>query len=242
MTGAVNKRSDGAPRRGRPPKAEAQLTRVAIRDAALAVIDSEGIAAVSMRSVGRVLDVDAKSLYHYVEGKDDLLDAVAEHILEQLRIPPATGDFAADLRALGHEFRRVTLAHPEAATLVLTRQLSSMSGLAPIEAVLTVLRRAGISAGESVHLLRTLLAALIGTLLREVCAGPTFGAGTSDGVTERRKALEASGLAEVTAAAPYLARFDRDDEFEATLDFLVDLVRCRVAVAGSTGREPSSGR
>lgn len=242
MTGVANRQADGAPRRGRPPKAQAQLTRAAIRDAALAVIDGEGIAAVSMRSVGRVLGVDAKSLYHYVEGKDDLLDAVAEHVLEQLRIRPATGDFGADLRALGHEFRRVTLAHPEAATLVLTRQLSSMSGLAPIEAVLTVLRRTGISAGEAVHLLRTLLAALIGTLLREVSAGPTFGAGTADGIAERRKTLEASGLAEVTAAAPYLARFDRDDEFEATLDLIVDLVGCRAAAVGTTDRAPSSGR
>lgn len=237
MTGAMNGRADGVPRRGRPPKAQAQLTRATIVDAALAVIDGEGIAAVSMRSVGRVLGVDAKSLYHHVAGKDDLLDAVAERILEQLRIPPATGELGADLRALGHEFRRVTLAHPEAATLVLTRQLSSMSGLAPVEAVLIVLRRTGIPAAEAVHLLRTLLAALIGTLLREVSAGPTYGAGSADGIAERRKTLEASGLAEVVAAAPHLARFDRDDEFEVTLDLLVALVAAR-----STDRAASSAR
>lgn len=71
-------------RRGRPPKAQKQLSRAAVRAAALAVIDAEGIDALSMRTVSRSLSVDAKSLYHYVQDKDDLLDAVAEYLLEQL--------------------------------------------------------------------------------------------------------------------------------------------------------------
>lgn len=211
------------PRRGRPPKAEAQLSRAAIREAALAVIDAEGIGAVSMRSVSRVLGVDAKSLYHHVDGKDDLLDAVAEHIFEQLRMPPPTDSIESDLRAMAYEFRRVTLAHPEAATLVLTRQLSSLVGLAPIEAVLAVLRRTGRSPDEAVHLLRTLLATLVGTLLREVSAAPTFGTSDAEGIAERQRTLEESGLPQVALAAPHLARFDRDREFEYTLDLIVQL-------------------
>ncbi|WP_051183415.1 TetR/AcrR family transcriptional regulator [Nocardia vinacea] len=212
------------PRRGRPPKAQAQLSRAAIRDAALAVIDAEGIGAVSMRSVSRTLGVDAKSLYHHVDGKDDLLDTVAEYILEQLRMPESTDSIEADLRALAYEFRRVTLAHPEAATLVLTRQLASLAGLAPIEAVLTVLRRTGRTPEEAVHLLRTVLATLVGTLLREVSAGPTFGTDDADGIAERRHALEASGLPQVALAAPHLARFDREREFEYTVDLIVDVI------------------
>ncbi|MFI7664621.1 TetR/AcrR family transcriptional regulator [Nocardia sp. NPDC049526] len=212
------------PRRGRPPKAQAQLSRAAIRDAALAVIDAEGIGAVSMRSVSRALGVDAKSLYHHVDGKDDLLDTVAEYILEQLRMPESTDSIEADLRALAYEFRRVTLAHPEAAPLVLTRQLSSLAGLAPIEAVLTVLRRTGRTPEEAVHLLRTVLATLVGTLLREVSAGPTFGTDDADGIAERRHALEASGLPQVALAAPHLAHFDREREFEYTVDLIVDVI------------------
>lgn len=212
------------PRRGRPPKHETQLSRAAIQSAALTVIDTEGIAALGMRSVGRVLGVDAKSLYHHVDGKDDLLDAVAEYILGQLRIPPPTDSVEADLRALAHEFRRVTHAHPEAATLVLTRQLSSTAGLAPTDAILALLRRSGRDPGESVHLLRTLLATLIGTLLREVSAGPTFGTADIEGIAERRRTLEKSGLPQLAAAAPELARFDRDREFEYTLDLMVRMV------------------
>ena len=210
------------PRRGRPPKALAQLTRATVREAALTVIDSDGIAAVSMRSVSRLLGVDAKSLYHHVADKDDLLDAVAEHLLGQLQPPAPTGDPKTDLRALAYEFRRVTLAHPEAATLVLTRPMTTAAGLTPVEAVLSILRHAGAGPEQAVRLTRVLVAALIGMLLREVSAGPTFGSADPADIAARQSELEGSALPEVVACAPFLARFDRDEEFASGVDLLVD--------------------
>jgi AcrR family transcriptional regulator len=217
------------PRRGRPPKAQAQLTRSTIREAALTVIDNEGIAAVSMRSVSRLLGVDAKSLYHHVADKDDLLDAVAEHLLGQLRPPTPTGDLRTDLRALAYEFRRVTLAHPEAATLVLTRPMSTAAGLTPVEAVLSTLRHAGAGPEQAVRLTRVLVAALIGMLLREVSAGPTFGSADPADIAARQSELEDSALPEVVACAPFLARFDRDEEFASGVDLLADFAALQVA-------------
>ncbi len=218
-----------APRRGRPPKALAQLTRSTIREAALTVIDDDGIAAVSMRSVSRLLGVDAKSLYHHVVDKDDLLDAVAEHLLGQLRPPTPTGDLRTDLRALAYEFRRVTLAHPEAATLVLTRQMSTLAGLTPVDALLSILRQAGASPEQAVRLTRVLVASVVGMLLREVSAGPTFGSGDPADITARQAELDESALPEVVACAPFLARFDRDEEFASGVDFVVDFVAFQLA-------------
>jgi AcrR family transcriptional regulator len=192
------------------------------------VIDRDGIAAVGMRSVSRLLGVDAKSLYHHIAGKEGLLDAVAEHLLGQLRMPELTGRVDADLKALAHEFRRVTLTHPEAATLVLTRQLSSQAGLAPVEAVLSVLRHDGAAPDQAVTLMRILLASLVGTLLREVAAEPAFGTDDLQAIAERQRELETSGLPSVTAAAPHLARFDREHEFNSALDLLVDFVASRI--------------
>lgn len=226
--GAVNADSP-TPRRGRPPKDSAQLTRSTIREAALTVIDDDGIAAVSMRSVSRLLGVDAKSLYHHVADKDDLLDAVAEHLLGQLRPPAPTGDLRTDLRALAHEFRRVTLAHPEAASLVLTRQMSTAAGLTPVEAVLSILRRAGADPEHAVRLTRVLVATLIGMLLREVSAGPTFGSADPADIAARQSELENSALTEVVACAPFLARFDRDEEFASGVHLVVDFVAFQLA-------------
>lgn len=218
---------DRSTRRGRPPKGVAQLSREAIQEATLTAIDSLGVSALSMRGVAKILGVDAKSLYNHVEGKDGLLDAVAEHILGTIAIPDRTGDPRNDLRAIAHAFRAAALAHPEAATLVLTRQLSSPVSLAPTEAVLQVLGAAGFSPDGSVPVLRMLVATLTGTLLRELQAGPAFGAAES--IADRQAALAGSGLPAVARAAAWIARFDRDAEFEFTVNTAIDavLVLCR---------------
>ncbi|HEX7739625.1 MAG TPA: TetR family transcriptional regulator [Marmoricola sp.] len=217
------------PRRGRPPKGERQLTRAAIIDATLKVIDAEGLGAVGIRAVARVLGVDPKSLYNHVDGKDGLLDAVAEHLLGSIALPETTGEVRADLRAIAYAFRTAALAHPEAATLVLTRQLNSMEGLAPIGAILAVLGAAGCPADEAVHLLRSAVAVLIGTLLREVNAGPTYGISDAAGIGRRQAALAQSGLPAVADAAEHLARFDADAEFEFAVNLALDAVSARLA-------------
>lgn len=215
-------------RRGRPPRGTALLSRDAILDTAIAAIDDEGVAAVSMRTVARRLGVDAKSLYNHVDGKDALLDGVAERILSGVEMPAPTGSLEDDLRAIAHAFRRGTLAHPHAATLVLTRQLSSLAGLAPIEAVISVLLQAGATPAEAVHLLRTLLAGLIGTLLREVEAGPTFGVTDPDGIARRQGVLAGSDFPALAETARYLARCDHDAEFDFTVDLMIGAVTARL--------------
>lgn len=223
---------DSTPRRGRPPKGESQLSRDAIVEATLKVIDTEGVNAVSMRAVGRVLGVDAKSLYNHVNGKDALLDAVAEHLLGSIAISAPAGEMRADLHAIAHAFRNRALQHPEAASLVLTRQLASIEGLAPVEAVLAVLRDAGCSPGEAVQLLRALVATLIGTLLREVSAGLTYGTTDAAGIAKRQSALATSGFPAVADAAEHLARFDGESEYEFAVDLVLDALSARIRSRG----------
>ncbi|WP_434446427.1 TetR/AcrR family transcriptional regulator [Lentzea sp. E54] len=210
------------PRRGRPRTP--LLSRESIVAATLQVIGAEGVAGVGMRSVARALRVDAKSLYNHVDGKDGLLDAVAEQLLGGLALPAPTGDPRHDLHAIAHAFREQALRHPQAAPLVLTRQLGSLRGLAPVDAVLAVLLDAGAAPQDAVHLLRMLLATLVGTLLREVSAAPAFGG--DDGA--RREVLESSGLPAVMTMAPHLAEFDRAAEFEYTVDLAITAVLDRI--------------
>ncbi|MBF6465915.1 TetR/AcrR family transcriptional regulator C-terminal domain-containing protein [Nocardia beijingensis] len=216
-------------RRGRPPKGAGQLTRAGIVEATLDVIGSDGVGAVGIRAVARALGVDPKSLYNHVDGKDGLLDAVAEHLLGSIELPALGGDLRSDLRAIAEAFRDRALRHPAAAALVLTRQLGSVEGLSPIQAVLEVLRAAGCDSEEAVHLLRTMLATLIGTLLREVSAGPTYGTSDTAGIAARRTTLEQSGLPAVAEAAPYLARFDSQAEFDYAMDLALDAIVARVS-------------
>lgn len=223
LVGMATPRPAMTPRgRGRPRTGTSDLSRQSVLDAALAVIDEDGVDAVSMRTVARRLGVDAKSLYNHVAGKDALLDGVADAIVSSTRIPRPTGDLRADLLALALAFRDATLAHPRAAGVVLTRPVESLSTVAPLEAVLSIVMAAGATPASAVHLLRTIMAFITGTLLREAGAGQTFAAGPDGDPEVRRRALEASGSPAVAAAAPHLAVCDHEYELRFGLTTLID--------------------
>jgi AcrR family transcriptional regulator len=120
---------------GRP----AQRSRAEITAAAVAIADREGLDAVSMRRVAAELGTGAASLYRYVETRDDLLDLMTDAAGGECPPPGPTGDWLADLVALGEQSRAVLRRHPWLAGLVLTRPVLGPNGLAMLEHVLTVL-------------------------------------------------------------------------------------------------------
>ena len=61
-----------------PASARIPLDRTRIVNAAVAFIDAEGLAGLTMRRLGATLDVEAMSLYRYVPGREELLDAVVD--------------------------------------------------------------------------------------------------------------------------------------------------------------------
>jgi hypothetical protein len=87
---------------------------------------------------------------------------------------------------------------------------------------------AGLSPQEAVHALRTALSFLVGTLMREVEAAPTFSA-THPASRARRDELEHSGLDPVAAVAPYLAICDHEAEFEYGLQLLLNAFEARIS-------------
>ena len=79
------------------------LTRSRVLDAALEIIDRDGLAALSMRRLGAALGVEAMTIYHYVPNKDALLDGVLEEVFRQsysrrLR----SGSWQEQLRSYAH--------------------------------------------------------------------------------------------------------------------------------------------
>ena len=107
------------PRAGRP--AEALITRPAAAEAALALIDGDGLDALSLQRVARALGVSAPSLYHHFKDKDELLASVARLLLEEIGREQASwsDDWETRIIELSLATRRVALRHPHAAPLAL---------------------------------------------------------------------------------------------------------------------------
>src|SRR5690242_18844781 len=84
-------------------RAEADATRLSrerILETALAVVEADGLEALSMRRLAQQLDVWPMSLYRYFQDKDALLDALAEAVAEEITLPSAQGSWRHQVRDL----------------------------------------------------------------------------------------------------------------------------------------------
>lgn len=93
-----------------------------IVQAALDILDRDGLEGVTLRRLATELNVKAASIYYHIPSKDSLLDEMANTILEERF---GTFDFENDARdwaewldTLAHELRAAMLAHREGARVV----------------------------------------------------------------------------------------------------------------------------
>ena len=151
-----------------------RLTRERVLEAALAMVDGEGLDALTMRRLGQELDCDPMALYRYADSRAALLDGVAETVLAQLVIPADATDWQAQLRMTGHDFRRLALAHPHVVPLIVARPLATPLGLRPLgtlrplEQILALLIGAGFAADQALHIYRAYFGLLNGHILNEL--------------------------------------------------------------------------
>ena len=119
------------------------LTRRRVLRAALAVVDRDGLDALTMRRLGSALGVEAMSLYRHVDGKEALLDGVVELLTQEIDVPPPGSEWREALRTILRSYRAVAHAHPHAFPLIALRPLRSAEARARAEAVVQMLLAAG---------------------------------------------------------------------------------------------------
>ncbi len=92
------------------------LSREIIVSTALTIMDSYGLADVSMRRIATALEVQPSALYWHVDSKQDLLSAMTETILADL--PPLLSADPVRLRLWAARFHTLLLRHRGGAELV----------------------------------------------------------------------------------------------------------------------------
>ncbi|HEY0180147.1 MAG TPA: TetR/AcrR family transcriptional regulator C-terminal domain-containing protein [Dokdonella sp.] len=100
-----------------PPGSRAGLEREHIAAAAVAVLDADGLAGLSTRRIAARLGVRSAALYWHVRDKRELLALAAETLCADMTLPSPHAPARERLRAIAHEYRRVLLAHRDAARL-----------------------------------------------------------------------------------------------------------------------------
>src|ERR1700733_14081154 len=203
------------------------LPRRLILQTALGIVDRDGVDALSMRHLSDAVKRDPTVLYRHVPNKAAVLDGVAELVLTELSVDTTDLDWAAQLRTVAHDFRRLALAHPNVVPLLVTRPLATPLGqrppgmLRPLEDVLALLTGVGFSGADALHIYRVLFGYLHGhilTELQEVIERPEE---TDDVLRLGLRRLAVPEFPQVRALASALASYDGAAELDRGLDLLL---------------------
>ncbi|MGW3043682.1 TetR/AcrR family transcriptional regulator [Kitasatospora sp. NPDC001159] len=220
---------DGPEKRGR-------LSRPLVLDAAVTLVDREGLAALTMRRLAAELGVESMALYRYAPGKEGLLDGLIEayfaEVNARLRTSAHTGpqesEWRLELRRIARAFAAAAHAHPEILPLVATRPLAVPMARRPApvleltEHILSVLGRAGFDDATALTAYRTFVAWNLGCTLvdkRQVVDNPD----EPDPLLRLGlHRLPAAEYPRLRALVPRFADFDDEREMLAGLDSLLN--------------------
>jgi AcrR family transcriptional regulator len=158
---ATNTRTSRVPRN--------TLSRDRVVDAALVLLDAEGLGALTMPSLAKHLGVGTMSLYRHVADKDDLVNAVAEHVLSDVAVPDGDPD-DWEGRVIGYlrALREAARAHPALSRILAERGLTVGPVFDQLEAVHAILRTAGFSDLDAVRTFYSLLTYVFGFVVWEL--------------------------------------------------------------------------
>ncbi|MGE2816399.1 TetR/AcrR family transcriptional regulator [Mycobacterium heidelbergense] len=207
----------------------ARFTLDEVRAKAMELVDRDGLASLSMRSLATALGTGPMTLYNYVNDREELEGLVAEAVLADVRLPRRSSDGLADVKGIAAAMWRAVRKHPNAAPLVLTRRTVSAAGYLPAERLIESLGRAGLSDLDLLAAFRAVLSLVMGSAQVEL-AGPFA---TAD--REQSNAAAAKRIGELAGAEhPHMAALAKTSQrstmaadFDRALEMLLAGIRTR---------------
>lgn len=242
---AASARVSGTAGADEPSRRRRPLTRDQVFAAALAIVDQEGVDALSMRRLGQALGRDTMVIYRYAANKAALLDGLVEIVLGQLVVEPSDQPWPTQLRSFAGHFRELALAHPNVVPLLVIRPLATPLGLRPpstlrpLESILELLVSAGFVPTDALSTYRALLGFLHGHLLNELQEIIDNPEETDDLLRLGLYRLPIREFPRLRGLASALASYDGAAELEHGLDILLDGISVRY---GPPPGAPAGGR
>lgn len=127
------------------------LSRTAIVDAALEVMDEPGLPTLTFARLGRVLGASPSAVYRHFANRDDLIDAVGDELIRRaLNGYQPLESWADSLWDLSERAWFTYAQHPGAASQAYFRITRGINELRAVDAILEALNRAGLSDEDAV--------------------------------------------------------------------------------------------
>ena len=159
------------PSRPRPERRAGRrrtLDREAVVEAALRVLDAEGLEAVTIRRVAQELGTSGTALYTYVRDKDELIDLLLDRVISEVDTSAIAAGvpWQEQVRQFAREMRRVMASHRDIARATLGRVPQGENALTVMNDMLGRLRAADVPE-EVIALGADLLGLYIGAVTYE---------------------------------------------------------------------------
>jgi TetR/AcrR family transcriptional regulator, tetracycline repressor protein len=140
------------------------LTRERIVETAIALVDAEGLDALTMRRLGAEFGMDPMAVYYYVPNKAALLDAVVEAVMAEIDLGVDDRSRPAEERLVraAQAYAEVLVRHRNTIPLLLVRGPATPAALAPVEVMVGILRDGGVAPEHAVAGMHVLTAAVRG--------------------------------------------------------------------------------
>ncbi|MER7820018.1 TetR/AcrR family transcriptional regulator C-terminal domain-containing protein [Streptomyces sp. NPDC096153] len=194
------------------------LSRDRIVGAASALVDAEGLDAVSTRRLAAELGVSGPSLYNHFRNKDEILDAVADAVSAKVDLSMFDESDPRDWRTALHDwavsYRAALTEHPNVVPVLARGPGRRPAGLKVADAVFGAMVRAGWPPVRATH---------IGALMRYFITGSALGS-FAGGFVDDETAYDPSDYPHLGQAHLLAERQEKIDEgaFETGLRALLD--------------------
>lgn len=217
--------------RDRPAKAP--LSEDAVVDAALAILQSDGLGAVTMRRVAAALDTGPASLYVYVPGREGLLQAMLDRVVATIRLDaPDPSGWRAQLHSLLQRMHRALVAHPGIAAMTLADPPTTEAVLALTENLLGILFAGGLDPQDAAWAC-DILVSLVTAVASEDDVRRRGGSGDRreqvDELYRTFAGLPPDRFPLLAAHAAQMVAGDTDERFRFAIDVVIDGVVTRAA-------------
>jgi TetR/AcrR family tetracycline transcriptional repressor len=214
------------------------ITADRIGDAALRLVDREGLEGLTVRALAQELGVGTMTLYWYVADKNEVLDLIGDRLLAEVPLPDPDVDWRVSVRQGSTAVRTTFLRHGRAVAILVDRGALGPSALRLLESMLGILRSAGFTDKDAVDAYVTISNFVTGYCSYETSGPNAAGrAGESSQVMSNyMNALPPGSYPNVAATAQIMFTADRDARFQFGLDCLIGGLEAKLEAGKKAGR------
>lgn len=201
------------------------LSRDRVLRSAISIADREGLEALSMRKLGKTMQVEAMSLYNHVANKEDLIDGIVDMVFGEIELPPDCGEWKESLRRRAISVYEALRRHPWAIALMQSRVKPGPATLRHHDSVIGCLRTAGFTIGMAAHAVSVMDGYIYGFALQQrnlplQSSGEV--AAVAENILQALPADEYPHLSEMINEHALKPGYDYASKFEFGLDLILD--------------------